>query len=118
MELKEYAGITEALGYYARGAAGGDSDLMKRAFHDSAQIYGYLDGDLLADPIKALYDYVEEHPPAESLEYAVRSVDRSGDAATARVEISNWHEHTYTDFFTLLKVGGQWKITNKIFTQH
>ena len=91
---------------------------MKQGFHPSAQIYGYLDGTLWADPMQVLYDYVDQHLPANDLKYVVRSVDREGEAASARVEITNWHGDTFTDFFTLLKIGGQWKITNKIFVQH
>lgn len=118
MELAEYEGIVLPISRYAQGAIEGKSAVMQQGFHPSAQIYGYLEGDLLADPIQVLYDYVEQHPLASDLKYIVRSVDRSKDAASARVEITNWHEHTYTDFFTLLKMGNQWKITNKIFMQH
>lgn len=118
MELTEYEDIVLPINQYALGAIEGKSNVMKQSFHPLAQIYGYLDGDLLADPIQVLYDYVDQHPPASHLRYIVRSVDRSSDAASARVEITNWHDHTYTDFFTLLKIDHQWKITNKIFMQH
>lgn len=118
MGLAEYKGIVRPINQYALGAIEGKSAVMKQGFHSSAQIYGYLDGDLLADPIQVLYDYVDQHPPASHLKYIVRSVDRSSGAASARVEITDWHDHTYTDFFTLLKIDNQWKITNKIFMQH
>ena len=118
MELIEYERITMPIEQYAQGAIEGKSTIMRQGFHPAAQIYGYLDGDLMADPIQALYDYVDQHPPASDLGYVIRSVDRCGGAASARIEISNWHEHTFTDFFTLLRIDGQWKITNKIFAQH
>ncbi|MEM9907878.1 MAG: nuclear transport factor 2 family protein [Cyanobacteria bacterium P01_D01_bin.44] len=118
MELTEYENIVTPISQYAQGAIEGKSTIMQQGFHTSAQIYGYLDGDLLADPIQVLYDYVDQHPPADSLRYVIRSVDRGENAASARIEITNWHGHTFTDFFTLLKIDGQWKITNKIFMQH
>ncbi|MEM9486002.1 MAG: nuclear transport factor 2 family protein [Cyanobacteria bacterium P01_F01_bin.116] len=118
MELIEYEGVVAAIEKYIQGAITGKSEIMKQGFHSFAQIYGYLDGQLLENPIQVLYDYVDQNSPAANLKYAICSVDRSGDVATARIELSNWHEHTYTDFFTLLKINNQWKITNKVFTQH
>ena len=118
MKLTEYENIAMPIGQYIQGAIEGKSTVMRQSFHASAQIHGYLNGDLLADPIQTLYDYVEQHPPAVNLRYVIRSIDWEGNAASASVEIKNWHEHTYTDFFTLLKIDNQWKITGKIFVQH
>ena len=118
MKLTEYKKIAMPINQYIQGAIEGKSTIMKQGFHPSAQIHGYSDGDLLADPIQTLYNYVEQHPPADDLRYAIRSVEWEGNAASASVEIENWHEHTYTDFFTLLKIDNQWKITGKIFVRH
>ncbi|MEO1295853.1 MAG: nuclear transport factor 2 family protein [Cyanobacteria bacterium J06636_16] len=118
MEVIEYEKIVMPIDQYIQGALEGESIIMKQGFHPSAQIYGYLDGNLLADPMQVIYDYVDQHPPAGDLKYVIRSIDRSGNAASARVEIANWHGDTFTDFFTLLKIDNQWKITNKIFMQH
>ena len=118
MELIEYERITMPIEQYAQGAIEGKSAIMRQGFHPAAQIYGHLDGDLMADPIQALYDYVDQHPPAIDLRYVIRSVDQCGGAASARIEIINWHGHTFTDFFTLLRIDEQWKVTNKIFVQH
>ncbi len=79
MELAEYEGIVQLIGQYAQGAIEGKSAVMKQSFHPSAQIYGYLDGDLLADPIQTLFDYVDQHPPASNLKYTIRSVDLIGN---------------------------------------
>lgn len=118
MKLIEYQNIVIPISQYVQGAIEGNSIFMKQGFHRSAQIHGYLDGSLLADPIQVLYDYVDRHPPANNLKYAIRSVDWEGNAASAIVEINNWHDRTYTDFFTLLKIEEQWKITGKIFMLH
>ena len=118
MKLTEYENIVMPISQYIQGAIEGKSTIIEQGFHASAQIHGYLNGDLLADPIQTLYDYVEQHPPADGLKYVIRSVEWEGNAASASVEIENWHEHTYTDCFTLLKIDNQWKITGKIFVQH
>jgi len=41
-----------------------------------------------------------------------------GTVATVRLEMDNWTGHRFTDFFTLLKVDGEWKIMNKVFHLH
>ena len=41
-----------------------------------------------------------------------------GTIAAVRVESDNWTGHRFSDFFTLLKVDGQWKIMNKVFHLH
>ena len=99
MEINEYEKIVMPINQYAQGAIAGTSLIMKQGFHPSAQIYGYLDGKLLADPMQIIYDYVDQHPPAEDLKYVIRSVDQEGNAASARIEIANWHGDTFTDFF-------------------
>ena len=35
--------------------------------------------------------------------------------ATARVEVTGWLGHRFTDQFTLLKENGAWTITSKVF---
>jgi len=35
-----------------------------------------------------------------------------------RVELDNWTGHRFTDFFTLVKIDGQWRIMSKMFYLH
>ena len=52
------------------------------------------------------------------LETKIDSIDVVGTVATVRLESDNWTGHKFTDFFTLLKVEGTWKIMNKVFHLH
>ena len=54
MELIEYERIATSIEQYAQGAIEGKSAIMRQSFHPAAQIYGHLDGDVMADPIQAL----------------------------------------------------------------
>ena len=38
--------------------------------------------------------------------------------AVVRVDADNWTGHRFTDYFTMLKVDGTWKIMNKGFHLH
>ena len=46
------------------------------------------------------------------------SVESEAGHATVRLELENWTGYRFTDFFTLLKVDGEWKIMNKVFHLH
>ena len=48
----------------------------------------------------------------------ITDIDVVGTIATVRLESDNWTGHKFTDFFTLLKVDGTWKIMNKVFYLH
>ena len=85
----------------------------------------YIDGaksgigdDLFAGPIQKLFDWNDKNGPATELETKIASIDIVGTIATVRLESDNWTGHKFTDFFTLLKVEGTWKIMNKVFYLH
>ena len=116
--LSDYDAIVETIQHYITGGKTGDTDEMKRAFHQNATIFGYLGPDLIAGPIQGLFDWNDQNGAATELEGRVTSIDLVGSAATARVELDNWSGHRFTDFFTLLKIDGKWKIMNKVFYLH
>lgn len=88
---------------------------MKLAFHESATIFGYEGSALFAGPIQRLFDWNDRNGPATELVAKIASIDVAGSAACVRLELDNWTGTQYTDFFTLLKVDGEWKIMNKVF---
>ena len=110
--------IEKTVQFYIDGAKSGKGDDMKPAFHKDATIFGYIGDDLFAGPIQKLFDWNDENGPATELETRMASIDVVGTVATVRLESDNWTGHKFTDFFTLLKVEGTWKIMNKVFHLH
>ena len=47
---------------------------------------------------------------------SIDQVDVTGNAAMARVTL-DYPSGTFTDYFVLLKVDGEWKIANKVWTR-
>lgn len=103
---------------YAEGGRRGDAAIMRPAFRENAVIHGYIAGELIAGPIQHLFDWVGENPPAPKLDATVAVIDLAETVATARVELTGWHDHRFTDQFTLLKEDGAWTITSKVFHTH
>ncbi|MDB4040696.1 nuclear transport factor 2 family protein [Methylophilaceae bacterium] len=110
--------IKKTIQHYINGAISGNGDDMKPAFHIEATIFGYIGDDLFSGPIKNLFDWIDENPPANELEANIVNIDIEGTVATVRLESSNWSGHQFTDLFTLLKLNSDWKIMNKVFHLH
>ena len=91
---------------------------MKPAFHQDANIFGYVGPDLFGGPIQGLFDWNDENGPAEDLELRFTSIDIVGTAASVRLDMDNWTGHRFTDFFNLVKIDGAWKIVSKVFYLH
>jgi hypothetical protein len=117
-DISDYEAIGETLRHYVDGARTGSGNAMKPAFHADATIFGYVGPDLFAGPIQGLFDWNDQNGPAKDIVAKVVSIEVVETVATARVECDNWTGHHFSDFFTLLKVDGQWKIMNKVFHLH
>ena len=118
IDLKEYDAVTNTIQLYVQGGKTGDTSMMKEAFYPDATIFGYVGADLFAGPIQQLFDWNDQNGAAAELEGRIASIDIIETVATVRLELENWTGHRFTDLFTLLKVDGQWKITNKVFHLH
>ena len=117
-KLADYDAITRTVQHYIDGGKTGRTDEMKLAFHKDATIFGYIGPDLFAGPIQGLFDWNDQNGAATGLEGRIASIDLAETVATVRLELENWSGHRFTDFFTLLKVDGEWKIMNKVFHLH
>lgn len=116
--LNEYDAISKTIQCYVDGGKLGRGDTMRPAFHQDATICGYSDGEIFSGPIQKLFDYVDHEAPATGVQARLISVDIIDTIAVARLELDDWNGHSYTDVFTLLKAGEEWKILNKVFHQY
>lgn len=110
----EREAVLRTIDLYIEGGRTGSGAVMKRAFHDGANIYSAGGGG----PIQLLFDLVDGKPPAKEIPYTVPHLEIADDVAMARVEIDNWAGARYTDMFTLLKTGDGWKIVSKVSHKH
>ncbi len=116
--MSDHDDITQTVQHYVDGAKSGKGDVMKRAFHKDAMIFGYTGPDLMADPIQNLFDWNDSNGPAPDIKVLDTKIDVADTVATVRLELDDWTGHRFTDMFTLLKVDGEWKIVNKVFHLH
>lgn len=114
----EDAAVRKPLQAYLQGHATGDGAFMRQAFLPTAHIEGIRDGKFLSWTADEYIAGFKGTPPADEAQRKrwIDSVDVSGNAAMARVTL-DYPSGTFTDYFVLLKVDGEWKIANKVWTR-
>ena len=114
----EDAAARKPLQSYLQGHATGDGAYMRQAFLPTAHIEGIRDGKFLSWTADEYIAGFKGTPPADEAQRKrwIDSVDVSGNAAMARVTL-DYPSGTFTDYFVLLKVDGEWKIANKVWTR-
>ena len=117
---RSYAEITEALTAYFDGFYKGDVEMLKRIFHSACHLYTAHEGPLVDDDMDAVYARVAGRtPPASTGDGRIDeivSIDKSGpESALAKVRIAIGPK-LFTDYLTMLKIDGRWRIISKTYT--
>ncbi len=111
--------IREVVGFYVDGIHNGNTDLLKKAFHPRAMMYGSSPNSVTIIEIDGLYGFVNANvPPSKSGDLhkcTISSVERSGNAASVVMREESVFGHDYTNYFQLLKIDGRWVIVSKAY---
>lgn len=123
--IAEYDAIVTVMERYNEGVRTGSSAVMKPAFHEGCTFYGHYNGTLLAGPIQMLFDWVDANGPASDIRFRVTNVDVRNTIASVSMEVENMTGKlagapgaTLSDLFQLIKVDGNWLISQKSFHWH
>lgn len=110
------AGPRAALDLYLQGQATGDGEFYRRAFHADARIQGNRDGKLLSRTREEFAAGASGKPADDEARRKRRivTVDVVNDAAFAKLEL-DYPKVKFTDYMTLLRVDGEWKIMSKVY---
>ncbi len=112
--------ITETLGDYFSGIYDGDAGKLERVFLPEASLFSATDGPLIAMPVADYVDVVRNRPSPASTGAVntdcIYSIDLAApEMALAKVGLSV-PPKIFTDYLTLLKVDGRWRIIAKAYT--
>jgi hypothetical protein len=114
--ISEIDAVKAPLKSYIRAHETGNADFIRRAFAKDAKVMGYMGG-------KFIFWGIEEYAgrfsgkPAEDEAQRKRSfemLDVTEDAAVAKV-VLDYPSVKFTDYMSLLKIDGEWKIVGKSF---
>ena len=110
-------GARAAAEHYLKGHATGDPEEFRKAFHPDAKLFWIKDG-ALATRTSAEYIAGAKGKPADDeaqRKRRIASVDVTGDTAVVKVEL-DYPAAFFTDYLSMVKIDGTWKIINKTFT--
>jgi hypothetical protein len=116
---QDYDDVIATVTKYVDGLRVGDPNGVARAFHDDAVMYGFTDGQLLGGPITNLYDFVRTNGDAREIKTRLDVLAITPTTAVVRVDMEkDAIGADYTDFHTLLKQDGTWKVIAKVYHQY
>ena len=101
---------------YINAHATGNPDYIRKAFFPDAKIMAFRDGKLLNLSVEEFAARFSGKPASDESQRRRRidSLDITGNAGVARI-VLDYPDATLTDYMSLLKVDGEWKIINKVF---
>jgi hypothetical protein len=113
---QDEAGARVPLELYIKGHATGNGDFWRQAFHPSARIEGIREGKLVSRTRDEFAAGASGKPADDEAQRKRRivSVQVTNDAGFAQVEL-DYPKVKFTDYVTLLKVDGEWKIMSKVY---
>ena len=112
----EEAAVRAALEHYFRGHATGQGEHFRKIFHADSKLFAVRDGKYWQLTSEEYIAGAPGKSPADEAERkrTIVSVDVTGNAAMAKI-VLDYPKVKFTDYMSLLKINGQWKIVNKTF---
>jgi hypothetical protein len=101
---------------YIQGHATGNGDFMRKAFHTDARIMSFRDGKMAGLTTGEFAARFNGKPAADEAQRKrrIKVLEITGNAGSAKI-VLDYPTVTFTDYMSLLKVGDEWKIVNKVF---
>ena len=115
----EEEAIEAAVENYFAGMMQGKPALLETAFHPESRLIGVAaDGQAMIIPFESWAANWEGRAPRDLSTHVnkIVEIDFHGNAASVKTDLV-WPNVRYIDYLSLLKVDGEWKIVNKIWTE-
>lgn len=112
----ERENILKAVNKYVVGRNNGDIEMLRSAFHPTASLKGVDEkGELSTISAEA---YVNKNKAGRKHDCitTIRLLDHTTNTATVKVTLA-YPTYSYHDYLIVMKVGGEWIITEKIYTK-
>lgn len=113
---KEKAAARIPLENYLKGHETGNPEFMKKAFYAEGKLIWVRDGKYSTRTFEEFIAGMSGKPAADEANRKrwIESIDISGNSGIGKI-ILDYPNARFTDYMTLLKIDGEWKIVNKSF---
>jgi len=101
---------------YLKGHATGNPEFMRKAFHTEGKLIFIRDNKYSTRTFEEYIAGMNGKPADDEAKRkrSIESIDIAGNAATAKI-VLDYPAVKFTDYMTLLKIDGEWKIISKTF---
>ena len=114
--VQDYDDVLAVVQGYVEGLKTGDVEQLKKTFHKDAIMYGHLPEGLSQGSVENLYTYVEKFGAAAKIKTHLTVLHKTPTTAIVRVEMErDAADEDFTDYHSLIKVDGEWKVVAKLF---
>ncbi len=118
-QTSEEAAVREAIQHYFQGHATGQGEHFRKVFHPDSKLFFIREGKVTQWTAE---EYISRAPGEHADDEAQRkrsidSIDISGNAAFVKITL-DYPKVVFTDYMSMLKIDGEWKIVNKTFSVH
>jgi hypothetical protein len=112
----EEAAVREAIEHYFRGHATGQGEHFRKVFHPDAKLFAIREGKYWQLTSEEYIKNASGKAPDDEAQRkrSIESIDISGNAAIAKI-VLDYPKVKFTDYMSLLKIDGVWRIVNKTF---
>jgi hypothetical protein len=115
-EHAEEAAVRQAIEHYFRGHATGDGRHFRKVFHPEAKLFWMREGKFTQ---RTSEEYIagasgKPAPDEAGRKRSIQHIDITGNAAVVKV-LLDYPSARLTDYVSMLKIDGEWKIVNKTF---
>jgi hypothetical protein len=118
-DFDELQSISKTIQLYIDGVHNGEVEMLKKAFHPKAMMYGANPGGNNIVDIDGLYGFVSSNEPvvktSKNHRCIVTSIRYHGNAGVVEMEEVDAYGHDYVNYFQLLKIDGSWVIVSKSY---
>jgi len=113
----EDTAVRQTVQNYLHGLKHNDVESLKKAFYPEAKLLFVRKDKQLGQLTQEQWykGFAASAGKEEKGDLSITSVDITGDAASVKV-VEVYDQSKYIDYLSLLKLNGEWKIVNKIYT--
>ena len=114
--VQDYEDVIAVVDGYVQGLKHGSVDQLRESFHADGIMYGHGPDGLLGGSIDNLYTFVEHYGKAPDIAVRLDVLDMTPTTAVVKVTMEKDAAGAdYTDYHSLIKIDGQWKVVAKLF---
>jgi hypothetical protein len=108
--------VRAAIEHYFRGHATGQGEHFRKVFHPDSKLFAVREGKYWQLTSEEYIARASGKPAADEEKRMRRidSIDITGNAEVAKITL-HYPQVKFTDYVSMLKIDGEWKIVNKTF---